>query len=74
MPQCFVETCGNYYSKTKGNSKIIYHILPSDPVLAAKWIRACGKDFNQPRPIYPRICSEHFSEKAYQRDLQHELL
>ncbi|XP_060519728.1 uncharacterized protein LOC132697954 [Cylas formicarius] len=73
MPQCFVETCGNYYGKTRGNSKIIYHMLPADAAMAAKWIRTCGKP-NGVANSYVRVCSEHFSEKCYQRDLQHELL
>lgn len=73
MPQCYVETCRNYYEKTRGSKDIIYHMLPGDPVLALKWIHACGKK-KQTLPYYARVCSDHFSEKCYQRDLQHELL
>ncbi|XP_066148952.1 putative leucine-rich repeat-containing protein DDB_G0290503 isoform X2 [Euwallacea fornicatus] len=73
MPQCYVESCGNYYEKTRGSKAIIYHMLPADPVMALKWVRACGKK-EQKLPYYARVCSEHFSDKCYQRDLQHELL
>lgn len=73
MPQCYVETCRNYYEKTRGSKGIIYHMLPGDPLLALKWIRACGKK-KETLPYYARVCSDHFSEKCYQRDLQHELL
>lgn len=73
MPQCYVETCGNYYEKTRGTKDVIYHMLPGEAILAAKWIKACGKK-DQKVPYYARVCSEHFSEKCYQRDLQHELM
>lgn len=48
-------------------------MLPGEAILAAKWIKACGKK-DQKVPYYARVCSEHFSEKCYQRDLQHELM
>ncbi|XP_030752894.1 putative leucine-rich repeat-containing protein DDB_G0290503 isoform X2 [Sitophilus oryzae] len=73
MPQCYVENCGNYYGKTRGNAKIIYHMMPLDPALAAKWAKLCGRP-EVKRSSYARVCSDHFSPKCYQRDLQHELL
>lgn len=48
-------------------------MLPGEAILAAKWIKACGRK-DQKVPYYARVCSEHFSEKCYQRDLQHELM
>lgn len=73
MPQCYVASCTNYYGKTRGNSKIIYHMLPASPSLAMKWAKASGKKDVIPPP-YARVCSDHFSPGCYQRDLQHELL
>lgn len=73
MPQCFVTTCGNYYGKTRGNSKIIYHMFPSSEDLALKWSEVCRGEKIRP-PAYSRVCSDHFSPSCYQRDLQHELL
>lgn len=71
MPQCAVVTCCNSHRKTKGKS-IRYHRFPSDATTRAQWIRACGKQsFNT---LTARICSRHFSEKSYERDVQHELL
>lgn len=74
MPQCFVTNCSNYYGKTRGKVKVMYHIFPTKPELAAKWSVLCGykKDFKA--PPYARVCSEHFTASCYQRDLQHELL
>lgn len=74
MPQCFVSNCTNYYGKTRGKEKVMYHIFPTKHELAAKWSILCGykKDFKA--PPYARVCSEHFSPNCYQRDLQHELL
>nr|CAH7712564.1 unnamed protein product [Callosobruchus chinensis] len=71
MPQCYVTSCTNYYGKTKGNAKVIYHMLPSAPGIAAKWSHLCG---DKMLPPYARVCSDHFTPDCYQRDLQHELL
>lgn len=73
MPQCFVTTCGNYYGKTRGNSKIIYHMFPGSEDLALDWAVACTGEKLRP-PAYSRVCSDHFSPSCYLRDLQHELL
>ncbi|KAG5875435.1 hypothetical protein JTB14_038368 [Gonioctena quinquepunctata] len=73
MPQCYVTSCSNYYGKTRGIGKIIYHMLPTSPEMAAKWSKLCGYK-NEIPPPYARICSDHFSPNCYQRDLQHELL
>lgn len=69
MPQCAVVICNNYYGKTKG-SHVIYHMWPTCPKRSAKWLELCGTS----EPGYSRVCSEHFSEKCYKRDLEHELL
>lgn len=74
MPQCFVSSCGNYYGKTRGNPRIIYHMFPSSSVLAVRWTEACRGRRGQRPPPHTRVCSNHFSAECYQRDLQHELL
>ena len=73
MPQCLVKTCGNYYGKTRGGEKVIYHMLPSKPELQARWVEVCTNTKTAAN-AYARVCSQHFSVKCYQRDLQHELL
>ncbi|XP_044736538.1 1-phosphatidylinositol 3-phosphate 5-kinase-like isoform X2 [Chrysoperla carnea] len=78
MPQCYVQTCGNYYSKTRNlkstDSSVMYHVFPSSRQQALLWASlARGEDVTE-LPTNGRICSWHFSDKNYQRDLQHELL
>ncbi|CAH1179434.1 unnamed protein product [Phaedon cochleariae] len=73
MPQCYVSSCSNYYGKTRGTPGIIYHMVPASRDMTIKWARACGRNDKIP-PSYARVCSNHFSAKCYQRDLQHELL
>lgn len=71
MPQCAVITCSNSHRKTKGAS-VRYHRFPSDMATRAQWVRVCGKtSFNTSTA---RICSRHFTDKSYERDVQHELL
>lgn len=71
MPQCAVVTCSNSHRKTKGAS-VRYHRFPSDTSTRAQWVRACGKSsFNTSTA---RVCSRHFNERSYERDVQHELL
>lgn len=71
MPQCAVITCSNSHRKTKGAS-VRYHRFPSDATTRAQWVRACGKvSFNT---LTARVCSRHFTENSYERDVQHELL
>lgn len=74
MPQCLVESCGNYYGKTRGEHKVIYHMLPSNLELQKKWVELCTNKSNAKVNSYARVCSEHFSDSCYRRDLQHELL
>ncbi|XP_017768881.1 PREDICTED: uncharacterized protein LOC108557013 [Nicrophorus vespilloides] len=73
MPKCYATNCTNYYGKTRGNPKVSYHIMPSSAILASRWAKACTGVSETP-PRYMRVCSDHFSDGCYQRDLQHELL
>lgn len=71
MPQCAVLNCNNTHRKTKGGP-IRYHRFPVDVVTRSKWLFACG------RPVQncatARVCSRHFDDCSYERDVQHELL
>lgn len=50
-----------------------FHTFPRDEIVREKWISACGRPakFNDQTS---RICSKHFSETDYVRNLQHEFL
>ncbi|XP_044269518.1 uncharacterized protein LOC123014450 isoform X2 [Tribolium madens] len=71
MPQCAVMGCNSSHRKTKGGS-IRYHRFPGDAVTRARWVQACGKYVQNCSTA--RICSRHFTDESYERDVQHELL
>ncbi|XP_066148956.1 uncharacterized protein [Euwallacea fornicatus] len=71
MPQCAVVGCNNTHRRTKGGS-VKYHRFPGDIGTRNQWLKACGKNLNNCSTA--RICSRHFSQGSYERDVQHELL
>lgn len=71
MPQCAVISCNNTHRKTKGGS-VRYHRFPGDAGTRARWVRACGRHVHNCSTA--RVCSRHFSDESYERDVQHELL
>ncbi|KAJ8910935.1 hypothetical protein NQ315_014355 [Exocentrus adspersus] len=70
MPQCAVLGCNSTHRKTKGGA-IRYHRFPADTKTRVRWLQACGKQLNCSTA---RICSRHFCEESYERDVQHEIL
>ncbi|KAG5875433.1 hypothetical protein JTB14_038366 [Gonioctena quinquepunctata] len=71
MPQCAVVGCNSTHRKTKGGS-IRYHRFPGDSKTRHRWLQACGKQLNNCSTA--RICSRHFVDDSYERDVQHEIL
>lgn len=71
MPQCAVVGCNSSHRKTKGGS-IRYHRFPGDATTRARWVQSCGKYVHNCSTA--RICSLHFTDENYERDVQHELL
>lgn len=72
MPCCAVLKCGTYSRKTKG-SNVIYHPFPKDPDLRKDWISKCERK-NSFNVELARVCSKHFLNTDYERDLKAELL
>ena len=70
MPQCAVVGCNSSHRKTKGGS-IRYHRFPGDSATRARWVQACGKFVQNCSTA--RICSLHFTDESYERDVQHEV-
>ena len=68
MPNCAVFGC----SKTSSKS-ITLHSFPKDPSIRAIWISRCKRadQFNVSKGA---VCSSHFTEDSYHRDLESELL
>lgn len=72
--RCAAFGCNNAYAKKKGMSKnFTLHRFPKDKAVRKGWIDACRRSdkFN---PDASRLCSLHFTEDDYERDLQNELL
>ncbi|XP_043513503.1 myotubularin-related protein DDB_G0290005-like isoform X2 [Frieseomelitta varia] len=78
MPQCAVATCRNSHRQTRGRS-IRYHRFPQIPEVRSRWVRACGRvplsNGEIPFNIQTaRICSLHFTNDSYEKDMEHLVL
>ncbi|XP_049799802.1 uncharacterized protein LOC126235110 [Schistocerca nitens] len=72
MPGCAVTGCFSYNRDTKGTD-VMYHSFPHNETLQKLWLsKCCRKD--SVNVAHARICSRHFAETDYLRDLQSELL
>ena len=75
MPDnCAIVSCKNWQRSktTTKDSSIFYHRFPKDDGLRKTRIMRCRKDtFNVESA---RVCSEHFEDSCFIRDLQNELL
>jgi hypothetical protein len=73
MPyKCSVLGCANK-QRSKSDSYIdliSYHRFPKDENRRIEWINRCGVNNDK----YERICSAHFDERCFVRDLQKQLL
>ncbi|KAL7305209.1 hypothetical protein TKK_0002595 [Trichogramma kaykai] len=78
MPQCAVATCRNSHRRTRGR-RIRYHRFPQIPEVRQRWVRACGRPplSNGDIPFNiqtARICSLHFTNDSYEKDMEHLVL
>jgi len=74
MPGCAIPMCKTYSvnrNRKKTAEQVIYHYLPRDPFFKNIWLSLCRKNANGD---HARVCSKHFTEDSYERDLQAELL
>lgn len=72
--RCNIATCNNSLVATrKLNQQISYHTFPKDEKVRDAWIQKCKRDgkWNYKSCF---VCSIHFKETDYERDLQTELL
>lgn len=75
--RCAVAFCNNSLVKTRelnDRPKIIYHSFPKDPNQCKKWAHFCRRADKSFNPLTAVICSEHFANEDYERDLKAELL
>ncbi|XP_065195853.1 THAP domain-containing protein 1-like [Sycon ciliatum] len=71
MPVCCAVGCSNQSGKPLGTT---VHRIPRDKALRAEWVAAIHRE-NLP-PTFEEssaICSAHFEEDAFQRNLQGEM-
>lgn len=77
--RCAISTCKNAYLNTKNipdKHNITYHSFPKDEEVRKIWIKRCCR-LKEWRPTLQQkyfICSVHFNDDDYERDLQAELL
>lgn len=72
--RCAVANCLNSVGRTKSlGLSISYHRFPADPERCKEWKNRCGRISKANRKnLY--ICSEHFIQSDFERDLKAELL
>lgn len=71
MTRCTVATCKNSSAKTDRN--VIYHSFPKNKSVRDVWIQKCKRD-GKWNPGACHVCSAHFTQEDYERDLKGELL
>jgi hypothetical protein len=57
--------------RQKHPDTVMHRFPTSNPTICKVWISKCKRDFVN--HINARICSNHFNEDDYERDLEHEL-
>ena len=77
MPNnCAIAGCLNWRGKSQTDSSDVilsFHRFPKDEVLCKTWVnRCCRQDLVNPKTAL--ICSVHFEESCFVRDLRNELL
>lgn len=70
MVHCCVPECINHSSKT---SNISYHRIPTDKGLQKAWIARIRRD-NLPPLQNCYVCSAHFTDDCFEKDLRAQLL
>ncbi|XP_018566821.1 uncharacterized protein LOC108907566 [Anoplophora glabripennis] len=77
--RCAMYGCNNSRISTKtDNPEIVYHNFPKGKqfgsnIIRKEWIRCCKRGDNW-NPSTSQICSIHFVENDYERDMRNELL
>lgn len=71
--RCAIYGCSSDNSKKVKDSPLRFYRFPSNENVRKKWISSCCRadKFN---PDIARVCSKHFLESDFLRNLQHEFL
>lgn len=72
--RCTVGVCNNSRLGVKQSGKeVCFYRFPKNKSLRQIWVQKCKRG-GKWDPENCRVCSEHFTEEDYERDLQAELL
>lgn len=72
MVNCSAIGCANRSNQT-GDKEIVFHRLPNktnNTHLRQQWLNNIRREGTLPKDISFYICSDHFEESCYERDLQ----
>ena len=70
--KCAIATCRNR-GKLNGDRILTYHRFPCDKTLRRRWVHLCRRA-DSFKPENSCVCSDHFDNNNYMRDLKAELL
>jgi len=69
MVNCSANNCTNR-SGQYPNKEVTFHKLPKDKVMREKWLNSVRRAGKLPKDVSFYVCSVHFEEDCYERDLQ----
>ena len=70
MPSCYEYGCSN---RSNTSNEITFHRLPSEnkrPSIRKKWLANIKRGSALPKEEHFVICSQHFEEDCFKRDLK----
>ena len=71
--RCAVYSCNSDNQSKDFDNGVSFYRFPKDNIIKQFWQNACCRSDNF-NVNTARICSKHFSENSFERNLQHELL
>ena len=76
MPYCAVPGClnGSGAWGGTGRQEVKWFRFPKDPARSQLWWQQIKRDEKMENVKDPRVCSDHFTEQDYERDLKFELM
>lgn len=71
--RCAVATCKSDNQSKTFSKNVMFFRFPTEESLQKVWVNTCKRK-DKINIKNARICSQHFSEECYERNLKHELL
>ena len=68
MVNCAIVGC---YNDSRKSTNVTYYPLPKDKLMKKAWLHKISRDkTNLPKECNTRVCSVHFEEESFKRDLE----